>query len=346
MKNFSGRFLLIILASLALTFCSDPVKVGDDSPDIAILAAWLDDFEDADNDGFSSFANIYFQISTSEPVDVFFRIGYKVANTSGYTIYKETAVYTVSDGETWYVSLGSEGDELQGYYDFSVEIYYESELVDILTSEDEPDISDFAMEYPENDVQTVDLIFNNDCPTSVLIDITGYGSITVEAKSTNTYTFTGNPGTITFNGQTQIPVGGNLAWSNRVVDLTGLTSYTFPTLYYTDVFFFAYITNNGGSSLSDFYVNTQLGESNWFYVDRTIPNDGVTREFGYYEAYPGTVIQVWSTGAQTWYEWNNLSFPGGNNQVISLTNGLAKTSASFNPKPNANKTQRYFLEAP
>ena len=158
MKKFSTRYLFILLAGLALTFCSDPVKVGDDSPQITIDAAWFDDVVDDDNDGFRSFARIYFQTSTTEPVNVFFRIGYKEAGSSSYFIYKETSEYSISESETWYVALGDAGYELpQGYYDFSVEIHMGEELVAILTSEDESNIASLGMEPASEELPAISI---------------------------------------------------------------------------------------------------------------------------------------------------------------------------------------------
>jgi len=349
MKQFSPKLLFILIVALLLSFCSEPVKVGEDANRITIVDAWIDDVVDEDSDGYASYARLYFEITAEDPVLLYAIIGQRNSSESGqYSYYKETITFDVSESRTLWIALGDEGFEIpMGCYDLSLQIFdanddLAEEVLLSVSAENDDYLADICMETPEEDQPQVELIFNNECHTDVLIDIAGYGSITIPGNSSNTYDFSGNPGSVTFNGATQIPVGGNLTWTNRSVDLTGLSSETYR-LWYGETIFYATIMNSGGSALSDFYVNYSLDDE--FFVDVFIPNDSVTRPFGYYNAHPETEIWVWSTGAEEWYVWSEINYTGGENQVVTLTSSLPKAPGKFTPNPNVEKKERYYIEA-
>jgi hypothetical protein len=346
MKQFSPKLFFVFSLVLFLSYCSDPVKVGGGSTEISINAAWMDEFTDQDTDGYYSYANIYFEVTTSEEIDVTFMVKYKISGTSSYSIYKETAEYPTSDTKTWFIALGDAGFEIpQGCYDFRIEVYSAGEMVASLSAEEESNISSFCMETTEEDQSQVMLHFNNECPTEVFINITGYGSITVPGKSQNTYNFNGNPGVISFTGETTIPDGGNLIWNDppRTIDMTEYEEYTFR-LWYGESIFYATLRNDGQSALTEFYVNYTLDDE--FHFIHSYPNDGVTRPLGYYNAHPETEIWAWSIGAQDWYFWSELNFPGGDNQVITLSSNLPKVPGDIIQPVHKTGNTKLYIKAP
>lgn len=346
------KLFVILFISYFINFCSNPVKVADNSNNnsnntIVLKDAWIGDKVDIDGDGYASTANLYFDISSTKATTVYALIGKRdnASEDPTYYIYKETDSFNVDEQTTVHYPLGDEGYEVPyGRYDLTIQIFdqNDAQATTILTSisaEDTDNLLGIYMEEPSDDLIT--LVFNNECPTDIIANITGYGSITIAGESTNTYGFSSNPGTITFNAYTQIPVGGNLQWTNRTVDFTGKGSVTYR-LWYDDSFFYATVKNTGGSTMTDFYVNYQLDSPD--YVNVSIPNDGITRPFGYYEAYSNTQIIFWSVGAQDWYGWSNINFPGGDNQTINLTSSVPKMPGDF--KPSKIKNIRQYIEAP
>jgi hypothetical protein len=124
--------------------------------------------------------------------------------------------------------------------------------------------------------------------------------------------------------------------------MTGKISETY-ILYYDESIFFLKITNNGGTNLGSLYVNLDLNDE--VFEDIIIPNDGIQKSLGYYNAHTNTEIWANLIGSENWAFWENISFPGGNNQIVPLTSSLSKISVKSGLViENNNKSENYIIE--
>ena len=334
-RQFTPKLLLLFLIGFAFNFCSDPVKVGEDTQDnVTISNIVINNVVDNDADDFYAAVNLSFTINTENNMNLRAYVGYKGTEDTEYQAYSYYFTFDANGTEGISITLDSEDHPFSsGCYDFIIWIYEETDtdlenlLASISASEDE-DLY-LCMESYDDDQPTIQLIFNNECPTSVMATITSYGSLTIPANSTNSYTFYSDPGTITFNASTQISIGQNLVWTNRTVDLTGLQSYTYR-LFYSEAIFYATVTNSGASTINQFIINKGLDDE--YSANISIPNNGVATSLGYYNAHgTDTEVWFWSTGAQAWYYWYNLVFPGGDNQVVNLSSDLPQFTGTNSP---------------
>jgi PKD repeat protein len=169
-------------------------------------------------------------------------------------------------------------------------------------------------------VVLTDVTFNNPVYTDIYVTINGTTQ-TVFAGSSNTfYALTGN--SVSYNAYTYgetstgTQIGLKMVW-NYTIDLSGD-----PVSYTLDVssdYFFLYLTNTGTHVLTPIYVNYGLASQTVDHI--LIPDDGTEYSTGYYLAYSNTVVRAyWQDQPNTYTYWQNINFPGTDDQYISLTN--------------------------
>ena len=296
-RQFTPKLLLLFLIGFAFNFCSDPVKVGEDTQDnVTISNIVINNVVDNDADDFYAAVNLSFTINTENNMNLRAYVGYKGTEDTEYQAYSYYFTFDANGTEGISITLDSEDHPFSsGCYDFIIWIYEETDtdlenlLASISASEDE-DLY-LCMESYDDDQPTVQLVFDNQ--------------------------------------STQISIGQNLVWTNRTVDLTGLQSYTYR-LFYSEAIFYATVTNSGASTINQFIINKGLDDE--YSANISIPNNGVATSLGYYNAHgTDTEVWFWSTGAQAWYYWYNLVFPGGDNQVVNLSSDLPQFTGTNSP---------------
>jgi hypothetical protein len=191
------------------------------------------------------------------------------------------------------------------------------------------------------------------CPTGYSGTFCQTAARTSLAYQNNTFT----PITIAVNGiAATIPVGGSYAFSGVVgTDATGSASTsgaasklgistaggilgltiawdinnTFPAsdtqrvpLDVGSTYFFLRVANKSSLDVIDYYVNYGFNYG-LFYLDATIPHDGVTYDMGYYLAYTYSNVQVQLSNNNIkpkWYAIYSLPFTSNQSVIVNVIN--------------------------
>ncbi|GEM_PF-5619490 len=172
------------------------------------------------------------------------------------------------------------------------------------------------------------LTFTNPLYTDIDITVSGAGSKTAAVGGSAVYTFSSNPGTISFSAQTSgkssngTQIGLKMSWSGSD-DVSSLSDKTYNLILTSD-YFFLYLQNNGGANLNPIYVNYDTQDQT--VDDVVIPNDNKVYPMGYYKAFSSTEIVALFQGKSDGVKWSNINFPGTDNQAITLLNTLSPGS--------------------
>ena len=180
----------------------------------------------------------------------------------------------------------------------------------------------------QNPVSGTNITFNNPIFTNIYITLNGTIQTILPGSSVTFYSVPGSSvsylahtyGTAS-DGTTQI--GIELDWNYTINLPGGNISYT---LIYTSTVFFLYMKNVGTHTLTPLYVNYGLSQHTVDYI--VIPNDNVKYSTGYYYAFSNTIVRAYYQDNPTWYTyWQNINFPGTDNQSIELTNTFKKSAS-------------------
>jgi len=339
MKQFSPKLFLVLLIGLFLTFCSDPVKVGEDSNRITLVDTWISNAVDEDNDGYASYARLYFEVTSEDPSLLYAIVGYRFSSETDptYYEYKTTVSFDVDGSRELYVSLGDDGYEIpMGCYDLTLQIFDDSdelaeEIITSISADNDGDLADICMETPEDDQPSVQVEFFNPLYTTIDISVSGYGSQSVDPDESVSFYITGGLSSISVYAQTSGKTGSGTQVGLLMVweftsDISGL-EYKSIELTLSSVYMFLYVTNTGEVDINDFYVNVGLTDET--FDDIIIYNTGIQYRIGYYKAYTNTIIHGYVPGHSTWdyIIWDNSTgnfIPFTQNQSVSLLNTLKK----------------------
>lgn len=147
--------------------CNKFINEQQDTPNVTIKSIWFSDRVDQDNDGYSSYARLNFDIDTDvDESDVAVKLSVREHSSNAaqtYDVYFESVFFTVF-GETSedavYIDIGSPNDELiEGSYDFLLQVFISSDPTEVI-AEASPDtysvLSDIQFERCSQEEVTVE----------------------------------------------------------------------------------------------------------------------------------------------------------------------------------------------
>ena len=173
MKKVVSFFTIVCISSFFYQ-CSTKASVdpGDD-PTVIITDIWFSNFIDNDNDGFSSSARLNFDLDTNvDDFSVVVKIGIRhhsdVASDL-YVTYLQSKAFTIS-GETTSdavsFEIGGSNSELdEGNYDILIQVYAESDLLEVIAQGSPTTYSELdnvKFEYSSQDVTGVWISYIDD----------------------------------------------------------------------------------------------------------------------------------------------------------------------------------------
>ncbi len=170
--------------------------------------------------------------------------------------------------------------------------------------------------------------FYNQMYTDIEVTLTGYGTQTVAPMQTTSFELLKSDGSYFYRGTTsghtnQGDVVGLVLEGYDTINMVG--SENTIDFYYNDSFFFLMMKNIGSVELGPLYVNYQQSAQTMDQV--VIPNDSVTYNIGYYEAYNNTMVAAYWLNQSYYSYWQhgqNFTLPWADNQSVTLINNSKK----------------------
>jgi PKD repeat protein len=172
------------------------------------------------------------------------------------------------------------------------------------------------------------ITFNNPVYTDILVTLNGSTQTITPGSSVTFYSVPGS--SVSYIAKTSgkatdgTRIGKELDWAYTINLPGGSVSYN---LVYTADCFFMFMINSGTHTLTPLYVNCGLSDQT---IDNIlIPNNNLKYRIGYYDAHSSTMVRAFYQDLPSWCtQWQNLTFPGGLNQSITLTNTFKKSADS------------------
>ncbi len=320
------KWIIFCLFIFGIVTCS--TSTGRSSIKIAVKDAWIEDEIDIDLDGYNSAANIYFEVSSNRNANLVAAIYYRISGNTDdptYYLYKQLESFSLDGTDLYYGSVGNEGEELDGCYDFLIQIFLESNLDDAkaeISADNNSAIAGICFEEHTQD-QTVEIELENPLFTPIDITVTNYETKTANPGEKISFFLNGNPGTVNITAETYgktntgTKIGLKMVWDFNL-DLTGLSTIT-RELSLPQDYFFIYMTNNSSVNLTPFYVNYGRAEETIDYI--LFPGDNTKYSTGYYQAFTNTEIRAYVEGTSSYIYWSEQSrpfIPWTNNQSVDL----------------------------
>ena len=140
MRNKFYLFIILCFTSFYFNCSSENPMETQNNPNVTIKSIFFSDELDTDNDGYSSFARLYFDLDTDvKTLNVVVKVGIrthsKIANEP-YDIYFQSVPYTINGdtvGDAVYIEVGGQNSELdEGSYDFLIQVFKSPNLTEVI----------------------------------------------------------------------------------------------------------------------------------------------------------------------------------------------------------------------
>lgn len=325
-RQFTSKLLLLFLIGFASNFCSDPVKVGEDTQDnVTISSIVINNVVDNDADDFYAAVNLSFTINTEKNMNLRANVGYKGTEDTEYQAYSYYFTFDANGTKNISITLDSEDHSFSSdCYEFIIWIYEETDtdqenlLASISASEDE-DLY-LCMESYDDDQPLTLVTFKNNGHAPMDFTVSGYG--TKSADPGGSTSFAVAPGiqyysVYTIGSYKGSDVGISLSITNDTLNISNN-----PRTININInanYFFLYYTNALTVNVYPLEVNYGTTAQMTEYI--TIPNDNIQYGLGYYEAYTNTEIRFY-TNYPSQYQYaiqgTHFTFSWTTNQSVSL----------------------------
>lgn len=138
MKNRINYIVVICL--ICINHSCDKSNEQQGTPNVTIKSIWISDKVDDDDDGYSSYARLNFDLDTDfDESDVTVKLGVRDHSTNAtqtYDVYFESAFFTIvgaTSEDAVYIDIGSPNDELsKGRYDFLLQVFESSDPTEVI----------------------------------------------------------------------------------------------------------------------------------------------------------------------------------------------------------------------
>lgn len=187
----------------------------------------------------------------------------------------------------------------------------------------------------------LDVSFRNNTFTSVTINPSGHAARVVAAGKTTTFTYTSNPGTVTYNASTKGKHGKTVSWSNKRITTKGRISES-VSLNVGNRIFFLRMKNSSSRSTSSLYVNYDRSDET--HIKPYSLGSSMTG-VGYFQGHSQTEIRMYAKYkfgdlGPVYWKWTE-NIPTSSNYRISLT----LTGSSAAAKADSQDGPAFIVDA-